>query len=84
MTTPSERTIPLAAIALGACFIEKRYRPSTSEMEGWDHGISSDPPVLRAVVEEGRIIHEALGSTRRMLSEDPRDRQAPSGSGAAW
>ena len=43
--------------------------PLDREMEGWDHAISSDPAVLRAVVEDGRTIHEALGSTRRMLSE---------------
>lgn len=60
--------IPLAAIALGACLIEKHFTLDR-EMAGWDHDISSDPPVLRALVEEGRIIHEALGSTRRMLSE---------------
>ena len=60
--------IPLAAIALGACMIEKHFTLD-QEMEGWDHAISSDPAVLRAVVEDGRTIHEALGSTRRMLSE---------------
>ena len=60
--------IPLAAIALGACMIEKHFTLDP-EMEGWDHAISSDPTVLRAIVEDGRTIHEALGSTRRMLSE---------------
>ena len=60
--------IPLAAIALGACVIEKHFTLD-KEMEGWDHAISSDPPELRAIVEDGRTIHEALGSTRRMLSE---------------
>jgi N,N'-diacetyllegionaminate synthase len=60
--------IPLAAIALGACMIEKHFTLDR-DMEGWDHAISSDPGVLRAIVEDGRTIHEALGSTRRMLSE---------------
>ena len=60
--------IPLAAIALGACVIEKHFTLDP-EMDGWDHAISSDPPVLRAIVEDGRTIHDALGSTRRMLSE---------------
>jgi N-acetylneuraminate synthase len=60
--------IPLAAIALGACLIEKHFTLDR-EMAGWDHDISSDPPVLRALVEEGRIVHEALGGTRRTLSE---------------
>ena len=60
--------IPVAAIALGACMIEKHFTLD-KEMEGWDHAISCDPPELRAVVEDGRTVHEALGSTRRMLSE---------------
>jgi N,N'-diacetyllegionaminate synthase len=60
--------IPVAAIALGACMIEKHFTLD-KEMEGWDHAISCDPAELRAVVEDGRIVHEALGSTRRMLSE---------------
>ena len=60
--------IPLAAIALGACMIEKHFTLD-KEMEGWDHAISSDPAELRAIVEDGRAIHEALGSTRRMVSE---------------
>ena len=60
--------IPLAAIALGACMIEKHFTLD-QDMEGWDHAISSDPAVLRAVVEDGRAIHESLGSTRRIVSE---------------
>ena len=60
--------IPVAAIALGACLIEKHFTLD-KEMEGWDHAISCDPAELRAVVEDGRTVHEALGSTRRMLSE---------------
>ena len=60
--------IPLAAIALGACLIEKHFTLD-KDMEGWDHAISADPAELRTIVEEGRIIHEALGSTRRMVSE---------------
>jgi N-acetylneuraminate synthase len=60
--------IPLAAIALGACMIEKHFTLD-KDMEGWDHAISCDPAELRAVVEDGRTVHEALGSTRRMLSE---------------
>ena len=60
--------VPIAAAALGAAFVEKHFTLDRT-MEGWDHAISSDPAELRAIVEDGRIVHEALGSTRRMLSD---------------
>jgi N-acetylneuraminate synthase len=59
--------IPLAAIALGACVIEKHFTLD-KEMEGWDHWISADPAELRVIVEEGRNIYHALGSTVRTVS----------------
>ena len=54
--------IPLAAIALGACVIEKHFTLD-KDMAGWDHAISADPAELRAIVEEGRNVFTALGST---------------------
>ncbi len=38
--------IPLAAIALGACIIEKHFTLD-QDMAGWDHAISADPEQLR-------------------------------------
>jgi N,N'-diacetyllegionaminate synthase len=46
-------------------------------MEGWDHAISADPPELRAIVEDGRIVHQALGSTRRVVSDAENLKRGP-------
>src|ERR1700691_2306098 len=59
--------IPLAAIALGACVIEKHFTLD-QDMEGWDHAISANPEQLRTIVEEGRNVFSALGSGRRGVS----------------
>lgn len=60
--------IPLAAISLGASVIEKHFTID-KDMAGWDHAISADPPELREIVEEGRNIFAALGSTVRIVSD---------------
>lgn len=58
--------IPLAAMALGACIIEKHFTLD-QEMAGWDHAISANPEQLRVIVEEGRNVFTALGGTRRTV-----------------
>jgi N-acetylneuraminate synthase len=60
--------IPLAAIALGACVIEKHFTLD-QEMAGWDHAISADPEQMRTIVREGKNIIKALGSSRRTVSD---------------
>ena len=60
-------SIPLAAIALGACVIEKHFTLD-KDMAGWDHAISADPAEMRTIVEEGLIVHKALGSSSRSVS----------------
>jgi len=60
--------IPLAAIAIGACIIEKHFTLD-QDMEGWDHAISANPEQMRTIVKEGQNIFAALGSTRRTVSE---------------
>lgn len=60
--------IPLAAVALGACVIEKHFTLD-KDMPGWDHAISADPAELRTIVVEGKNIFTALGSTRRTVTE---------------
>ncbi len=61
--------IPLAAIALGACVIEKHFTLD-QDMEGWDHAISANPQQLKTIVEEGKHIVTALGSTQRAVSPE--------------
>ena len=60
--------IPLAAVAVGACVIEKHFTLD-KDMEGWDHAISADPPELRVIVEEGRHVFESLGGPQRIVTE---------------
>jgi N,N'-diacetyllegionaminate synthase len=60
--------IPLAAIALGACFIEKHFTLD-KDMAGWDHAISADPAELHIITREGRNIFTSLGSRVRTVSE---------------
>ena len=60
--------IPLAAIACGACIIEKHFTLDKN-MEGWDHAISADPSEMEVIVNEGRNVFLALGSTARTVSE---------------
>ena len=59
--------VPLAAVALGACVIEKHFTLDRS-LEGWDHAISADPAELRALVDGAREVHQALGSAARVVS----------------
>lgn len=59
--------IPLAAITLGACVIEKHFTLDKN-MPGWDHAISADPPEMQTIATEGRNIFTALGSHCRIVS----------------
>lgn len=60
--------IPLAAIALGACVVEKHFTLD-KDMEGWDHAVSADPDDLAAIVHEGRRIAVALGAEERQVTD---------------
>lgn len=60
-------SVPLAAIALGACVIEKHFTLDKG-MPGWDHTISADPPELQTIVEQGHNVYRALGTTTRTVS----------------
>jgi N,N'-diacetyllegionaminate synthase len=59
--------IPLAAISIGACIIEKHFTLD-QEMPGWDHAISANPEQLHTIVTEGKNIFAALGGNGRMVS----------------
>jgi len=58
----------LAAIALGACVIEKHFTLDKN-MEGWDHAVSANPPDMTVIVMEGLNIWRALGSYQRILGD---------------
>jgi N-acetylneuraminate synthase len=59
--------IPLAAVALGACMIEKHFTLAKS-LEGWDHSISADPAEMAGFVREASMVFQALGQSSRTLA----------------
>ena len=56
--------VPLAAVALGACIIEKHFTVDKA-LEGWDHAISADPAELRGAGAGRARGLPALGSPER-------------------
>lgn len=62
-------SIPLASVALGACLIEKHYTLD-KDLPGWDHQISADPQEMLEISKESKNICEALGSFKRIVSEE--------------
>ena len=55
--------IPLAAIARGACVIEKHFTLD-KKMEGWDHKVSATPDEMKRLVADAKRVHNALGIGR--------------------
>lgn len=71
--TPGD-VVPLGAVALGACVIEKHFTDDTSR-PGPDHGFALDPPTFSAMVERTRHLEAALGTGRkRVMPEEERTR----------
>ena len=64
----------LAAVALGACIIEKHFTLD-KDMAGWDHWISADPTELETLCKEAKNVHAALGSHKRVVSEAERKKR---------
>ena len=62
-------SISLAAIAKGACIIEKHFTLDKT-MEGWDHKISADEKDMKILTKESKKIFSALGSCRRTRPEN--------------
>lgn len=60
--------IALAAIAKGACLIEKHYTLDKN-MPGWDHAISITSGEMAVVVRESKRIVAALGNYERTVTE---------------
>ena len=60
-------SIPLAAIAKGACIVEKHFTID-KDLPGWDHEISADSNEMRTICIEGENIYKALGEKTRTVS----------------
>lgn len=60
--------VPSAAIALGACLIEKHFTLDSSKM-GWDNGMAMEPDSFAQLVDCCNNVHNALGSNHRIVSE---------------
>ncbi len=58
--------IPLAAVALGACVIEKHYTLDRSQ-HGPDHPFAVEPDELKAMVRGIRKVEAALGSPEKRM-----------------
>ena len=66
--------IALGAVALGACVVEKHFTLDKS-MPGWDHWMSADPQELDTLCTGARQIHQALGSTARIVGRAELDKR---------
>jgi len=60
--------VPVAAVALGACIIEKHLTLRRSD-GGLDAGFSLEPEEFRSMVEAVRVAEKALGSINYDISE---------------
>jgi N-acetylneuraminate synthase len=66
-------SIPLAAVALGACLIEKHFTIDKN-LDGWDHEISADPMEMEIIVRESANIKMAMGSHKRVVSNAEKEK----------
>ena len=60
-------SIPQAAVALGACIVEKHYTVDKKLPGSPDHHLSVDPADLKAMVAGIRTIEKALGKAQKAL-----------------
>jgi N,N'-diacetyllegionaminate synthase len=67
-------SVPQAAVALGAAFIEKHYTVDKTLPGSPDHHLSVDPADLRAMVAGIRTVEKALGQETKGL--EPLEREA--------
>jgi N,N'-diacetyllegionaminate synthase len=66
--------VPLAAVALGACVIEKHFTLDHA-LPGWDHSISADPAELQELVQGAASVFLALGTGVRALGPEETDKR---------
>jgi sialic acid synthase SpsE len=58
-------SVPQAAVALGACVIEKHFTVDKTLPGSPDHHLSVDPAELQALVQGIRTVEKALGKARK-------------------
>jgi sialic acid synthase SpsE len=61
-------SLPIAAVALGACLVEKHFTLSRSTSSIAEHHFSIEPDEARQLIEAVRSVEAALGSHERSLS----------------
>jgi len=64
--------MPLAAVALGACVIEKHFTLDR-DLPGPDHRASLEPTELKAMVDGIRKVEQALGNGRKVPTTSEED-----------
>jgi N,N'-diacetyllegionaminate synthase len=60
-------SVPQAAVALGACIVEKHYTVDKKLPGSPDHHLSVDPADMRAMVQGIRTVEKALGKQNKGL-----------------
>ncbi len=60
-------SVPQAAVALGACVVEKHYTVDKKLPGSPDHHLSVDPAEMRAMVDGIRTVEKALGKAEKGL-----------------
>ena len=61
--------VPLAAVARGACIIEKHFTLDKN-MFGWDHKVSADIEEMSIISRDAIRVHSSLGSGRIVQMEN--------------
>jgi sialic acid synthase SpsE len=64
-------SVPLTAVALGACMIEKHFTLDKNT-EGDDHAISLEPEELGCLVRSARDVEACLGSREKVIGDKER------------
>lgn len=60
--------VPCAAVAMGACLIEKHFTLDSSKM-GWDNSMAMEPQQLEQLIIGCRNVNKALGTKERLVSD---------------
>ena len=66
-------SVAQAAVAMGACMIEKHYTVDKTLPGSPDHHLSVDPPEMKAMVEGIRTVEKALGKSQKGVEPLERD-----------